>query len=49
MADLTAFSCNAGYYCLRGVSVYEPRAVQNAGNLIGDVCPKGKFCPYNLI
>ena len=50
MSTIADYSSSAGYYCKRGVTVYKPVAVKDAGGVvIGDICPVGKFCSYNLI
>jgi hypothetical protein len=39
--------CQAGYYCIEGLSTPIPIKVFNGINLVGDVCPRGTWCGSN--
>lgn len=41
--------CAAGYYCLQGASTATPTGQNNSYGLIGDVCPRGKYCPAGTV
>jgi hypothetical protein len=49
MQSIVGYRCSAGYYCLIGNTQATPVAVSVGGSIIGDVCPVGKYCGYNLI
>lgn len=37
--------CAAGYFCLQGALTATPGGQNNSYGLIGDICPRGKYCP----
>ncbi|CAN0043892.1 unnamed protein product, partial [Hapterophycus canaliculatus] len=42
--------CNEGYYCTQGAKVPSPQnAVDEYGNVLGDVCPAGYYCPLGSV
>lgn len=41
--------CAAGYYCLQGASTATPGGQNNSYGLVGDVCPRGKYCPAGTV
>ena len=50
MVSIAGQRCAAGYYCLGGNAQQNPLLENDAaGDLIGDICPIGKYCSYNLI
>ena len=50
MVSIAGQRCAAGYYCLGGNAQQNPLLENDAaGALIGDICPIGKYCSYNLI